>query len=1255
MSKMKPDYKKLNYLDLHRPFEQVVKRLEELDLAKEIRNGSDTAPSFDTEKVTTSPSSRSHHDESAQSERLMRHAAGAGYLNFEKRFVKRLPEEDLFLKIKEGDLEGVKKILQAGSGDPLRCTEDGLNCWHLAARYGRHLILGLLIEQTPSENLPPILERKSTESPFRTALHYAADNVNTEVINLLVPHQTIDVLNDVDGDGNTGLMIACDRSSGGEQAVEILLQKGAAVSTQNDQGYNCLMIAASRGNVALVQRFMFSDVGIRYLREKRLIGMTEPQPHQMFVNASADVTNETALHRAAARNYWKVLQLLKNDHNIIVDARDWLDRTPLMIAAVEGNLSAVQILLMCHADVNLLDKSKRSSLHAAASQGRSKVLFELLMVDDLDVGGKDKDGDTALDIACQLGYIEAVRQIVDSIKLRIERESSTKVARRSSQMTGPRAKLRAACSHEDGRNCLHIAASHGRAEVIQTLVGYRGLLDIDSQDRQGNTALILAAESGHTAAFQMLVQSGANVFLLNDNGYNCVHVAAKSCQNDLLEAFLIDEDSAEFLGSELLEGKEALCPTIPRFGTDWMPKDGPLGHAWNVARLELLEKTGGEKKYTPLHLAGMATENSNSQKTQILLMWSYLILALKVRGFSNQYFYLTRDDEFQSLVREQLAAMYEEKELRDLASTHQSRYTVLWFSMKLRWFWRDRPSTFFRVNKISGGAVDNLLIKEFVEAFIQSLNYCNAGDEDNTTVLHYVANRTTQSREPDEKYKSFVERLLKYPAIDATVVDSSSETPLHLAMKSGNVCVVRQILEMVEKAHITPLILTAENSSKQTPCSIAFDRWQANAKAARRHGRSPDPNAEYSVSLELLETFVIEKYLEQEDAINSAQSGCKEAMSTLLHCLAVILRDRLRRDKKSPAGGDALFQTTGTDDYGLTLVHYVAYRGSSQLLVSLLKRHEYQNLVNKKCTSGYTPLHFAVVMVNYEVVRVLLKGPASTEHNDRAGKAELAWRVRTTEEDGSGETPLEKVGKLKAESELPAAKDRLSHIEQMLLNESDVREYVDKLYRDRQVYVDASNAMLVGAAVIASVTFAGWLQPPLGYAEYSQYPVSDSAPSDGVRFESYAAVQQHPSVQTFWVFNSLSFFFAVAAVVCGAGASLQMQLSQEASNSFAIKGEVKRIRKWLAVTSLLMAGAIVCVLGAFGTAGYVVLPPEMKFRAGMIVTLCIGIPICVASLYWFFRSSGIVKVGVGWALHTKQRLFLTLRLWIFALLIWYIS
>ncbi|CAK9203098.1 unnamed protein product [Sphagnum troendelagicum] len=53
-----------------------------------------------------------------------------------------------------------------------------------------------------------------------------------------------------------------------------------------------------------------------------------------------------------------------------------------------------------------------------------------------------------------------------------------------------------------------------------------------------------------------------------------------------------------------------------------------------------------------------------------------------------------------------------------------------------------------------------------------------------------------------------------------------------------------------------------------------------------------------------------------------------------------------------------------------------------------------------------------------------------------------------------------------------------------LLERPEVAKQVERFYRDRQVHVHATSAILVGAALIASVTFARLLQPPVGYSAF---------------------------------------------------------------------------------------------------------------------------------------------------------------------------
>jgi ankyrin repeat protein len=151
----------------------------------------------------------------------------------------------------------------------------------------------------------------------------------------------------------------------------------------------------------------------------------------------------------------------------------------------------------------------------------------------------------------------------------------------------------------------------------------------------------------------------------------------------------------------------------------------------------------------------------------------------------------------------------------------------------------------------------------------------------------------------------------------------------------------------------------------------------------------------------------------------------------------------------------------------------------------------------------------------------------------------------------------------------------------------------EALHKERQVYVDAANAILVGAALIASASFGAWLQPPLGYVPYysSQFLVTDNgAPPE--TYQSYVAIKQHWIIQLFWIFNSLSFFFSLATVIAGADAAVPRQ-------GLILKDAVKSVRSGVKWASWLLSIAIIFVIGTFTTIGFAILPPIEKYRISM--------------------------------------------------------
>ncbi|CAK9233044.1 unnamed protein product [Sphagnum troendelagicum] len=242
----------------------------------------------------------------------------------------------------------------------------------------------------------------------------------------------------------------------------------------------------------------------------------------------------------------------------------------------------------------------------------------------------------------------------------------------------------------------------------------------------------------------------------------------------------------------------------------------------------------------------------------------------------------------------------------------------------------------------------------------------------------------------------------------------------------------------------------------------------------------------------------------------------------------------------------------------------------------------------------FNPLHLASLYGHVKVVQALC----------------TATTLRANMESGAGMTAFQ-IARRKGRAE----------IENFLLDRTDVQKYLDRLYRDRQVHVDAANAILVGATLIASVTFAAWLQPPLGYSDfYGSTSVDVAAPLPSGMYPSFVSVAGHPILDIFWIFNSMSFLFAIATLMVGANAARPPRQDKDI-------GEVVRtLRTLLSLAYRLLSVSVGCVLGAFATAGFVVLPPVRRYTVTMGATLGIGLVVVFLSWTSSWISSKVLYV-----------------------------
>ncbi|KAG0561019.1 hypothetical protein KC19_9G031200 [Ceratodon purpureus] len=299
-----------------------------------------------------------------------------------------------------------------------------------------------------------------------------------------------------------------------------------------------------------------------------------------------------------------------------------------------------------------------------------------------------------------------------------------------------------------------------------------------------------------------------------------------------------------------------------------------------------------------------------------------------------------------------------------------------------------------------------------------------------------------------------------------------------------------------------------------------------------------------------------------------------------------------------------------------TVLHYAA-EGGNWPVVRYLLEHLNMNgmgeIVNQCDILRQTPLYLAALNENVEMLEIFLREGQRLNINtvtwegmtalDVAKRNENLWK-ENLRKGVKGLDNLKKGTYLQLQEETEKKHQRIVD----MLESYDV----NWLQAERQRYSNAANCLLVGAALIAGVTYAGWLQPPLGFTQYYEFPTSNPGAPPGT-FESYVGVEQHSEIQMFWFFNSMSFFCSVATFIIGADAGIPDKCS-------SLREEVVQLRNSVVRASFILSVAILFVIGAFASAGILVLPPIQKQRAPMYVTVAVGVTLCLFLLTKFIRK-----------------------------------
>ncbi len=229
------------------------------------------------------------------------------------------------------------------------------------------------------------------------------------------------------------------------------------------------------------------------------------------VNLDKQAADGTApLHAAVITHNILVLDQLLADPQILVDATNKDDQTPLMLAVEEGYLPMVNRLLARGAQVNLLDVKGQSPLQDAVRNENVEVLRRLLQVPNIDVNLQamppefDRVENVALHSAMETGSVEIVRLLLAAPGINVNTRG------------------------EEGFTPLHLAATLGNIAIINLLLDAGADINARSDEDQTPLMLIAEAEGDASRMVSLMLQRGANPLIEDNEGKSALWYAIQA-------------------------------------------------------------------------------------------------------------------------------------------------------------------------------------------------------------------------------------------------------------------------------------------------------------------------------------------------------------------------------------------------------------------------------------------------------------------------------------------------------------------------------------------------------------------------------------------------------------------------------------------------------------------------------------------------------------------------------------------------------